>query len=180
MVNPKNNIPKNATPKNNPWIKRLFDGNVVFTAVVFVFAMGILLYAIPHGVDSGYDGVVLTPATVPTILAVALAVLAIIQFIWGVFLHPPQQHTLHDETFCDEMNSLSPSIIKRALGLFALVGGYLYALDIAGFLIATALLTAIILWLSHERAVSRYALGVVMIPVVIWYVVVHLLERPLP
>ena len=59
-----------------------------------------------------------------------------------------------------------------ALGLFAIFH--------FGFVVASAFLALTIMMLFGERRLGWLALGCVGMPAAIWFLVAHLLERPLP
>ena len=152
-----------------------FTAHRISACVLLGFSLLMMGWIIPNGIAEGYDGGVISPTTVPMLFSALLGLLACVQL-----LQPPPTQKKSDSTMPDTMTPPPPAQIQKALGLFIIVLIYVYSLGIFGFLGATALLACAILPIVGNRSKIQYGLAIAVVPIGIWGIVVHILERPLP
>lgn len=131
---------------------------------VALICMSIILYlfVIPHQIEDPIFEGWTTPATVPNITVIGIAIMALIQFF----------------------NSKNPShfdnkVFIKSL-LIAVFGlGAIWVMGKVGFLIVAPILSVAVMMLVGERRISWLALGAIM-PIGFWLLVVEILGRSLP
>lgn len=129
--------------------------------VVSIFGIVLLLYIIPsqtEAVDSGW----LKPATLPTIAAIIITIAGLLH---SVFPKGGMEF--------DRSSSL------RAL-LFFIIGVLGVWLMTVSYLMAAPLLVLVLMLVIGERRWKWLFVGVVLMPVSIWFFIDYLLKRPLP
>lgn len=73
-----------------------------------------------------------------------------------------------------------PGTLLRAAATLALLIAGVWLIGLTGFGIAAAPLALAIMWWIGERRMRWLALGGILMPALIWFAVVILLDRPLP
>lgn len=127
-----------------------------------LFGLAMYFYINPTFIES-IEGSVLSPDAMPNFLAIVLAVCG------AVLVIKPTAEQMRDPV----------SMAKTGLYVGVLVAG-IYAMSWFGFEYVAPILALAIMWLVGERRPAWLALGVVGMPLLIWYLVTQVLERALP
>lgn len=134
-----------------------------FTGLFFV-ALGIALYVaiIPWQAETADYGW-LKPRTLPRILAVVLGLSGV-----ALMLRP--------------VGDARPAAVPwgRAALFAGVLAVGLVAMTHLGFALTAPAMALALMWLAHERRPLWLGLGCIGMPVLIWFTVAVLLERPLP
>ena len=128
---------------------------------LFLLLFGALLYVwmIPAQVEST-EGSWLNPDTIPNFMAITLAVCGML------LLLRPTDHKAQSKR--------AALMVCIYVGVLA-VG--LFAISQLGFALAAPGIALSVMWLIGERRPLWLLLGVGVMPALIWYTVVHVLER---
>lgn len=105
----------------------------------------------------------LSPADVPLGAAWTMAAFGLAQAVW------PRGAAAYDF-----------AALRRAALLLGLCAGAVLLMQWRGFLVAAPLLACAVMVRVGERRLGWLAVGVVVVPALIWAVVTLLLQRPLP
>ncbi|MDQ2095567.1 tripartite tricarboxylate transporter TctB family protein [Rhodalgimonas zhirmunskyi] len=131
---------------------------------LFFMALGLAMYfwINPNYIET-VDGGNISPATLPNIISIILA-------IAGAFIAiKPTDHQLRNP------------ILMAKTGLYvALLTAGIWAMSWFGFEYVAPVLALAIMWLIGERRPLWLGLGVVAMPAIIWFLVTQLLGRALP
>lgn len=131
---------------------------------LFFMALGLAMYfwINPTYIET-VEGGNLSPDTLPNIISIILA-------ISGAFvLIKPTNHRIRD-----------PALMAKTGLYVALLTTGLWAMSWFGFEYVAPVLALAIIWLIGERRPLWIALGVVVMPAIIWFLVTQLLGRALP
>ncbi|BHH82426.1 tripartite tricarboxylate transporter TctB family protein [Desulforhopalus sp. 52FAK] len=129
--------------------------------VVVLFGIILLVFIIPSQtevVDSGW----LKPATLPTIAAIIITVAGLLHSV-----------------FPRGGNEFDRNSSRRAL-LFFIIGVLGVWLMTVSYLVAAPLLVLALMLVIGERRWQWLLVGVVLMPVSVWFFIDYLLKRPLP
>lgn len=135
--------------------------NRISGILVSLLGVVVLLFVIPNQteiVDYGW----LKPATLPSIAAIIIIVSGALHAVFpkgGV--------------------AFEPALALRALLIFS-IGALGVWLMTVSYLIAAPLLMLVLMWVIGERRWGWLFIGVVLLPVFIWFCIDYLLQRPLP
>lgn len=109
--------------------------------------------------DSGW----LNPTTLPRITAVIIILAGLFHLVF------PSGTAEFDVAFSFRM------------GLFFIItSAGIYLMDLIGFIIVAPLLVLVIMMMIKERRPLWLAMGVILLPALIWFCVDFLLDKPLP
>ncbi len=130
--------------------------------VTVVIGLVILFWIIPaqtEVLDSGW----LNPTTLPRITAVIIIIAGLFHLI------SPAGTAEFNVAFSFRM------------GLFFIItSAGIYLMDLIGFIIVAPLLVLVIMMMIKERRPLWLAMGVILLPALIWFCVDFLLDKPLP
>ena len=131
-------------------------------ALFLVFGLVLYFLIIPTYVEVA-EGGNLSPNTMPNIIAIILA-------LGGAFLmlKPTDHRTQNLRAFA----VTGAYILVLALGI--------YAMSWFGFEYVAPPLALVIMWMIGERRPAWLVAGVVVMPALIWFLVIHALGRALP
>ncbi len=131
-------------------------------AFFLLFGLAMYFYVNPVYIET-VDGGNLAPNKVPNIVSIIVAVC-------GAFLTlKPTAHQVRNPIL----------MVKTGLYVGLLVAG-IYAMSWFGFEYVAPILALAIMWMIGERRPLWLGLGVVGMPVLIWFLVTQVLERALP
>jgi len=131
---------------------------------LFFMALGLAMYfwINPNYIET-VDGGNISPATLPNIISIILA-------IAGAFIAiKPTDHQIRNPVL----------MAKTGLYVTLLTAG-IWAMSWFGFEYVAPVLALAIMWLIGERRSLWLSLGVVAMPAIIWFLVTQLLGRALP
>lgn len=131
-------------------------------AFFLLFGLAMIFVVIPEYVED-VDRGNLSPKTMPVIVA------WIIAFCGGLLVIKPTTHRAPDRKF-----------FGMAFAYVAVLGVAIYAMSLVGFLYVAPILALVIMLMIGERRPLWLAVGVVLMPAAIWYLVTQFLERGLP
>lgn len=133
------------------------------TCVVLICVSIILyIFVIPQQVEDPIFEGYTTPATVPNIAVIGIAIMAILQFF----------NTKNQPDF--DKKVFIKSLLIALFGLCAI-----WAMGKVGFLSIAPILSVLVMVLVGERKIPWLALGAIM-PIGFWVLVVQVLNRSLP
>ena len=130
--------------------------------IVATFGLVLLFVIFPIAIEDIDDGSI-RPDTLPNALAGFLVACGIL-----LALKP------------GESTSRDPRELMMVLLYLAVMALGLFAMSDFGFVIVAPFLALTIMMLFGERRLGWLALGCVGMPAAIWFLVAHVLERPLP
>ncbi len=131
-------------------------------AFFLLFGLAMYFLVIPTYVEP-VDGGNLAPATVPNIISLVLA------FCGGLLALKPTTQRLRD-----------PRQLALTALYVAVLSAGIYAMSLFGFEFVAPVMAAIIMLLIGERRPMWLVGGVVIMPILIWFVVTYGLGRALP
>lgn len=131
-------------------------------AFFLLLGLAMYFYVIPNYVEVVDEGNI-APATMPNIISVILAVSG------AVLMLKPTDFQVR-----------SPNLMAKTGLYVALLAGGIYAMSVFGFEYVAPILALAIMWLIGERRPHWLALGVIGMPVIIWFLVTQALGRSLP
>lgn len=131
---------------------------------LFFMALGLAMYfwVIPNYIET-VEGGNLSPSTLPNIISIVLAISG------AVLVLKPTTHQIRNPVL----------MAKTGLYVVLLAGG-VYAMSWFGFEYVAPVLALAIMWLIGERRPLWLGLGVIAMPVTIWFLVTQILGRALP
>ena len=129
---------------------------------VIIFGLVLIFFIFPDQIEFGDYGWV-KPQTLPNICAFILLILGLIQTIF-----PTGKIKF-------EINNLIFSGVFAITSILGVVGFHYL-----GFIFAAPLFSLVIMLLIGERRIMWLIIGVVVLPMFIWFLVEYLLERGLP
>ncbi|SLN58865.1 Tripartite tricarboxylate transporter TctB family protein [Falsiruegeria litorea R37] len=127
-----------------------------------LFGLAMYFYVNPTYIETVDSGNI-APATMPNIVSIVIAICG------AVLIFRPTTQQVRDPAL----------IFKTGLYVVVLVAG-LYAMSWFGFEYVAPVLALILMLLIGERRPLWIGLGVVVMPVTIWFLVTQVLERALP
>ena len=127
-----------------------------------LFGLAMYFLVIPEYVEVTDEGNI-SPSTMPNIISLVIA------FFGAVLVLKPTPHQLQDKRF----------IIKTA-GYVAIFAGGIYAMSLFGFETIGPVLALAIMLMIGERRPLWLGAGVILMPLIIWFLVTHVLGRALP
>ena len=127
-----------------------------------LFGVAMYVYVNPTYIESVDSGTI-APATMPNIVSIVIAICG------AILIFKPTTHQVRDPAL----------IFKTGLYVGILVAG-LYAMSWFGFEYVAPVLALTLMLLIGERRPFWIGLGVVVMPVTIWFLVTQVLERALP
>ncbi|MFK7854718.1 MAG: tripartite tricarboxylate transporter TctB family protein [Granulosicoccus sp.] len=130
--------------------------------VFLLFGLAMYFFVIPNYVETVDEGN-LAPATLPNIISLVLAVSGALLMI------KPTDYKGRDSVL----------IARTALYVGLLTAG-IYAMSLFGFEYVAPVLALAIMWFIGERRPLWLALGVIVMPAIIWFLVTQMLGRALP
>ncbi|GHA43843.1 hypothetical protein GCM10008927_05740 [Amylibacter ulvae] len=131
-------------------------------AFFLFFGLTMYFFVIPNFVESVDEGNI-APATMPNLISMVLALCGAI-----LMLKPT------------DFEVRNPSLIAKTFLYVALLAAGIYAMSLFGFEYVAPVLAFAIMWLIGERRPHWLVLGVVGMPLIIWFLVTHVLGRALP
>ena len=127
-----------------------------------LFGLAMYFLVIPEYVEFNDEGNI-APSTMPNIISLVIA------FFGGVLVLKPTPHQLQDKLF----------ILKTA-GYIAMLAAGIYAMSLFGFQYVGPVLALAIMLMIGERRPLWLGAGVILMPLIIWFLVTHVLGRALP
>lgn len=131
-------------------------------AFFLLFGLAMYFLVIPEYVEVTDEGN-LSPNTMPNIISLALA------FCGALLVLKPTEHQLQDRRF----------FIKTGVYIAILAAG-IYAMSLFGFEYIGPVLALAIMLMIGERRPLWLGAGVILMPLIIWFLVTHVLGRALP
>lgn len=131
-------------------------------AFFLLFGLAMYFFVIPNYVET-VDGGNLAPNTLPNIISLVIAVCG------GWLVLKPTSQQLRD-----------PRQLALTAMYVALLAAGIYAMSWFGFEYVAPVLAAALMWLIGERRPMWLAGGVVIMPIIIWFIVTYALGRALP
>ena len=144
------------------WMRMRLEADRIAALIVVTLGLVLLFVIFPIAIEDIDDGSI-RPDVLPNTLAGFLAACGILLAL------KPGEPTTRDPR---ELMMVLLYLAVMALGLFAMSD--------FGFVIVAPFLALTIMMLFGERRLGWLALGCVGMPAAIWFLVAHVLERPLP
>ena len=130
--------------------------------VIAALGMVLLFVVFPFAIED-IEGGSIQPNTLPNALAGFLVVCGV---LLAIRPGPPSKKEIRE-------------LLMVALYL-AVIAAALFAISLFGFVMISPVLAFAIMFIFGERRPLWFALGCLGLPAIIWFLVVQILERPLP
>lgn len=127
-----------------------------------LFGLAMYFYVNPNYIET-VDGGTIAPATMPNIVSIVIAVCG------GLLIIKPTTQQMRNPAL----------VAKTGLYVVVLIAG-LFAMSWFGFEYVAPVLALTVMVLMGERRPLWLGLGVVVMPLTIWFLVTQVLERALP
>lgn len=144
------------------WMRMRLEADRIAALIVVTLGLVLLFVIFPIAIEDIDDGSI-RPDVLPNTLAGFLAACGILLAL------KPGEPTTRD-----------PRELMMVLLYLAIMALGLFAMSHFGFVIVAPFLALTIMMLFGERRLGWLALGCVGMPAAIWFLVAHVLERPLP
>lgn len=144
------------------WMRMRLEADRIAALIVVTLGLVLLFVIFPIAIEDIDDGSI-RPDVLPNTLAGFLAACGILLAL------KPGEPTTRD-----------PRELMMVLLYLAIMALGLFAMSHFGFVIVAPFLALTIMMLFGERRLGWLALGCLGMPAAIWFLVAHVLERPLP
>lgn len=144
------------------WMRMRLEADRIAALIVVTLGLVLLFVIFPIAIEDIEDGSI-RPDVLPNTLAGFLAACGILLAL------KPGEPTTRD-----------PRELMMVLLYLAIMALGLFAMSHFGFVIVAPFLALTIMMLFGERRLGWLALGCLGMPAAIWFLVAHVLERPLP
>ena len=120
------------------------------------------------------------PATVPQIMCIGMLVFTVILIIQSVL---QLMKANEDDPMMEpaaSINILKNKGVQAAVFVIVLCAGYAALFEVLGYVLASAIVAAIIMWLIGKRDVKQILLVSILVPLLMWFVFYKLLTVNIP
>ena len=120
------------------------------------------------------------PATFPQIMCIGMLVFTVILIIQSVL---QLMKANEDDPMMEpaaSINILKNKGVQAAVFVIVLCAGYAALFEVLGYVLASAIVAAIIMWLIGKRDVKQIALVSILVPLAMWLVFYKLLTVNIP
>ena len=120
------------------------------------------------------------PATFPQIMCIGMMIFTVILLVQSVFKLKKADPEDPMMEACASINIISNKGVQAGVFVIVLCVAYAALFEVLGYVLASTIIAAVIMWLIGKRDVKQIALVSILVPLLMWFVFYKLLTVNIP